>query len=379
MEKNMAELFTTPPVPETDENKVSAGNSVTGSLYDNAEILRAAEQKKSEKLVKSYRFMTICALIISLVLAVCLIITSIGWLKEEGRVVTNVETVEVIKEVEVPAYTVIDPYNDYSHRLSEDSFLLNDSSYGPIWMPALADVPKTTHTPELFALDQETGIMSYNDLSVRTYRGIDVSNYQGDIDWKKVRDSGVEFAIIRCGFRGYVTGSVNEDASFKKNIKEAKEAGIDVGIYFFSQALTTEEALEEAEFCLEAVKGYDLEYPIYYDWEVVNDKDGDTPRTAYIQPQDLTANALAFAERIRLGGYTPGIYTNKKTAVWKYDLSRLNGIDIWLAEYSDTPSYFYDYGMWQYSSKGSVEGIIGNVDMNICFTDFAERDNVSAE
>lgn len=380
MEESMAEAFTSPPVAETDEIKnVKEQNDIINSVLESTEKFRAAAERKNAELIKAYRTMIVAMLIVTIALSSALIVTAIGWTKEQGTIVPQVETVEVIKEIEVPEYKVIDPYNEYSHRLSEDSFLLNDSSYGPIWMPALADVPKSSHDPELFVKDEATGVMSYNDDSVKTFRGIDVSNYQGDIDWKKVKESGVDFAIIRCGFRGYVSGSMNEDATFKKNIKEAKAAGVDVGLYFFSQALTTEEALEEAEFCLEAVKGYELEYPIYYDWEVVHDKDGDTPRTAYIQPEDLTANALAFAERIRLGGYTPGIYTNKKTAVWKYDLSRLNGLDIWLAEYSDSPSYFYDYGMWQYSSKGSVPGIVGNVDMNICFTDFSERENADID
>lgn len=376
----MADIYSAPPVPQTDEvNEQPTTNNTLDQILENTELIRTANDRKTADMIKLFRNITIAMAIICAALSVCLVVTCIGWLKEEGKVKTQVETVEVIKEVEVPAYKVIDPYNDYSHRLSEDSFLLNDSSYGPIWMPALADVPKSSHSPELFVKDEATGVISYADESVTTFRGIDVSTYQGNIDWEEVKAAGVDFAIIRCGFRGYVTGSVNEDANFKKNLKEAKAAGVDVGIYFFSQATDTEEALEEAEFCLEAVKGYELEYPIYYDWEVVHDKDGDTPRTAYIQPEDLTANALVFAERIRQEGYTPGIYTNKKTAVWKYDLSRLGGIDIWLAEYSDTPTYFYDYGMWQYSSKGSVPGIVGNVDMNICFTDFSARENVTLD
>lgn len=151
MEESMAEIFTTPPVPETEvRTQQPANNNSTDSLYDNAEIIRAAEQKKINNIMKAYRSMTVCMLIISIALAICLIVTSVGWLREEGKTVTNVETVEVIKEVEVPAYKVIDPYNDYSHRLSEDGFLLNDSSYGPIWMPALADVPKSSYDPDLF-------------------------------------------------------------------------------------------------------------------------------------------------------------------------------------------------------------------------------------
>lgn len=338
-----------------------------------AEMYEQAEERRTTLVLKNNKTVILSLIGVIALLSVAIAVLAIGWYHEQGTIVPTfeMETVEVIKEIEVPAYTVIDPSNEYSHELSDDSFLLNDSNYGPIWMPALSSVPKCSYTPELFEVDLSTGFMSYLDDGVKSYMGIDVSVYQGEIDWKKVKEAGIDFVIIRCGFRGYVSGTVNEDANFKANLKGAKNADLKVGIYFFSQALNVEEALEEAEFCLRLVEGYDLEYPIIYDWEVVIDKDGDTPRTAYIQPDVLTNNALVFAERVRLEGYTPAIYANKKTAIWKYDLSRLDGIDIWLAEYSDSPTYFYDFAMWQYSSKGKVPGISGNVDMNISFKDFS--------
>ncbi len=359
-------------IPNESINHASALEEVT-------EMYRKAAEKRSGELIKSYKAISaiLCGVII--VLAVTIGVLAFGWYHEQGTIVPTVETVEVIKEVEVTKFTAIDPSNEYSHELSPDSFLLNDSSYGPIWMPALANVPKNSYDPEKFIKDPDTGIVTYADENVKTYRGIDVSVYQGDIDWDKVKESGVDYVIIRCGYRGYVVGSVNEDANFRRNLEGAKAAGLAVGVYFFSQAVDVDEALEEAEFCIELLDGCELEYPVFYDWEVVIDKDGDTPRTAYIQPDDLTNNALVFAERIRYAGYTPAIYTNKKTAVWKYDLSRLEGIDIWLAEYNETPSFFYDFAMWQYSSKGSVPGISGNVDMNISFKDFSAARSSEAE
>lgn len=359
---------------EAREKLSESGDSGSmAALSRIAEMYEQAEERRTTLVLRNYKTMILSLIGVIALLSVAIAVLAIGWYHEQGTIVPTfeMETVEVIKEIEVPAYTVIDPANEYSHELSDDSFLLNDSNYGPIWMPALSSVPKCSYSPELFEVNPDTGFMSYLDDGVKSYMGIDVSIYQGEIDWKKVKEAGVDFVIIRCGFRGYVTGTVNEDANFKANLKGAKNAGLKVGIYFFSQALNVEEALEEAEFCLRLVEGYDLEYPIIYDWEVVIDKDGDTPRTAYIQPDVLTNNALVFAERVRLGGYTPAIYANKKTAIWKYDLSRLEGIDIWLAEYSDSPTYFYDFAMWQYSSKGKVPGISGNVDMNISFKDFS--------
>lgn len=343
------------------------GSGAAAALAELSESYRRESERKSGQLIKSYRWMIITLLIVVALLAAAVAIVAVGWMKEQGTVVTQVEQVEVIKEVEVERYIAIDPSEEYSHELSDDSFLLYDSSYGPIWMPALEAVPRCSYDRSLFEKDSDTGYMTYNDDSIKTRRGIDVSIYQGDIDWHRVKESGVDFAIIRLGFRGYVTGTVNEDANFRRNLEGAKEAGIDVGVYFFSQATDAEEALEEAEFCLELLDGTELEYPIFYDWEVVIDKDGDTPRTSDIQPEVLTNNLLVFCERVRLAGYTPGVYANKKTAIWKYDLSRLGDVEFWLAEYSDCPEYYYDFAIWQYSSKGSVPGIEGNVDLNIGF------------
>ena len=255
--------------PEKQELSIpSESINHAAALEEVTEMYRKSAEKRSGELIKGYKTITavLCGVII--VLAVTIGVLAFGWYHEQGTIVPTVETVEVIKEIEVPKFTAIDPSNEYSHELSPDSFLLNDSSYGPIWMPALASVPRNNYDAEKFIKDPDTGIVSYADDSVKTYRGIDVSVYQGDIDWDKVKASGVDYVIIRCGFRGYVTGSVNEDANFKRNIEGAKKAGLQVGVYFFSQALTVDEALEEAEFCIELLDGCELEYPVFYDWEV---------------------------------------------------------------------------------------------------------------
>lgn len=322
-------------------------------------------------LARSYRNVAFALLGITALLSVGIVILAIGWGNAQGKVTHEVDVVEIIKEVEVPAYTVIDPRNEYSHEISPDSYLLSDTNYGPIWMPALAGVSKNDYANEFFIKDEETGYLTYDDGIHKTIAGVDVSKYQGDIDWEAVKDAGFEFVIIRCAYRGYVTGALNADEGFIENVEGALNAGLKVGVYVFSQAIDVEEALEEAEFVVDLIKDYDITYPVVYDWEVVIDEDGDTPRTKYITPDQLTNNALVFCERVALEGYTPMVYANKKTAVWKYDLSRMQHIDIWFAEYSDTPTYFYDFEMWQYSSKGSVPGIKGNVDLNISFKDYS--------
>lgn len=340
------------------------------------ELSKRTEQSRSNReqsMIKGFAAALCISGIAVILLAVALIVAAIGWSRAQGVIVPEVIEVEKEIVIEVPEFMILDPSVDYERRLSGEMIKLNDSTYGPIWVPVIGSVPKNEYLAENFVADEETGYMQY--LGSEEYMaGIDVSVYQGDIDWRAVKDAGFEFVIMRCGNRGYVTGLMVEDANFKKNIRGALDAGLQVGVYFFSQALTTEEALDEANFIIDLLDGYDITFPVAYDWEVVIDPDGDTARTAYIDPDQLTNNFLVFAQRLELEGYTPVVYSNKKTAIWKYDLARLNGYDIWYAEYNDTPSLPYKWEIWQYSSKGSVPGIKGNVDLNICFKDYgAER------
>ena len=357
------------PMIDTEKNVLTESKPEEANAIER--LAQKTEVTRDSILAKSYRSVMIGLLVLALILAIGVIFLALGWSNAQGVVTHEVDVVEIEKIVEVPAFTVIDPRNEYSHETSPDSYLLSDTNYGPIWMPALASVKRNEYNNELFIKDEETGYITYDDGTYKTVAGIDISKYQNNVDWDAVKDSGFEFVIIRCAYRGYVTGSLNADEAFDENIKGALKAGLKVGVYVFSQAMDVEEALEEAEFVIDLIKDYKIEYPVVYDWEVVIDDDGDTARTKYITPDQLTNNALVFCERIALEGYTPMVYANKKTAVWKYDLSRMNHIDIWFAEYSDTPSYFYDFAMWQYSSKGSVPGIKGNVDLNISFKDYS--------
>ncbi|MCD8346077.1 MAG: glycoside hydrolase family 25 protein [Oscillospiraceae bacterium] len=361
-EKAIAEITGAPVEQKTEFSGQEVPQNTPNEML---EMYRSANEWKNASEVKTYKTIlgVMCAVVA--LLAVAVVIVSAGWITEQGIVVTQIETVEI--PTVVTEYIAIDPTSEYDHELGEDTFTLSDSNYGTILMYALQNVGKNEYDEECFTLDKETGYITYDDGETYSIMGIDVSVYQGDIDWDAVKEAGVEFAIIRCGYRGYVTGTVNEDANFRANIKGATDAGIKVGVYFFSQALTVEEALEEAEFCLDLVDGYELDYPIFFDWEVVIDADGDTARTAYIDPQQLTDNFLTFAQRVEIDGYTAGIYANKKTAVWKYDLSRVDDYMMWFAGYSETPTLYYDLQMWQYSSSGTVDGISGSVDLNIAF------------
>ena len=196
-----------------------------------------------------------------------------------------------------------------------------------------------------------------------TIPGIDVSYYQGDIDWQKVKDSGIEFVIIRLGYRGYgKEGKIVEDKNFRKNIQGALDADLKVGIYFFSQSVNVEEALEEAEYVLKNIKGYDITMPVVYDWEYVSAE----ARTAHMDRRTLTDCYLAFCGKIAEAGYTPMPYFNWNQSTQLMNLWELEEYPFWLALYSSSRmNYPYRVEMWQYTSTGSVPGINGNVDINV--------------
>ena len=190
--------------------------------------------------------------------------------------------------------------------------------------------------------------------------GIDVSKWNGSIDWNKVKNSGINYVIIRCGYRGSTTGALIEDPTFRKNIKGATAAGLKVGIYFFTQATNEVEAVEEASMTLSLISGYKISYPVFLDVE------GSGGRGDAIDAATRTKVINAYCQTIRNSGYTPGVYANKTWLEKRFSPSAISA-KIWLAQYATKPSYGGGYQMWQYTSKGKVNGIGGNVDMNLSY------------
>lgn len=193
-------------------------------------------------------------------------------------------------------------------------------------------------------------------------KGVDVSKYQGNIDWNQVKASGIEFAIIRVGYRGYGTGVLVEDSTFRQNIKGATAAGLKVGLYFYSQAINETEAVEEASMVISLCQGYNISYPIYFDTEKVA---GDTGRADNISRAQRTANAVAFCETIRNSGYKAGVYSYASWFYNQLNMASLSPYSIWIAQYRNELSFDYSYDIWQYSSTGSVPGIPKPTDMNV--------------
>ncbi|MBP3218789.1 MAG: glycoside hydrolase family 25 protein [Lachnospiraceae bacterium] len=220
--------------------------------------------------------------------------------------------------------------------------------------------------PAATLLNTNTQFYSYKDegSTITTAVGIDVSEYQGSVDYKKVRDAGIQFVIIRIGYQGYETGRMVVDKTFYRNYLDAHEAGLPVGVYFFSQAVDIEEARRAAGFVLATLDGIEPELPIVYDYEVHH---ADTARASDLSQYSATASALAFCEVIRNAGHTPMIYMNDQAAYGKYDLDEFSNIPVWYASYVKAPELPCGFTCWQYSCTGSVSGVDGDVDLNLLF------------
>lgn len=243
---------------------------------------------------------------------------------------------------------------------------VDDYDFGELWFDKDDPAPKSTFSKEF--LTTEGDFYAYDDgVNVATL-GIDVSEFQGDIDWEAVAGEGMDFAMIRIGRRGYETGNLVEDSAFRTNLAGAKAAGLDVGVYFYSQAITPAEALEEAEFVLDLLDGENLNYPVAFDWEHVKEQ---TSRTHNIYAIDLTSCAKTFCDTIRQGGYVPMLYFYKSLAYYQYDMGELSEYDSWISYPRDTLNFYYDARMWQYSIDGGIFGISGIVDLDLCFRPYS--------
>ena len=229
------------------------------------------------------------------------------------------------------------------------------------------DLKLTELDPTCFYTNVD-GIMEYSvDGQVLSYKGIDVSSYQGDIDWASVAADGVDFAIIRTTLRGYGTGRLVEDETFEDNIQGAMAAGIHVGAYVFSQAINEEEVIEEAQSAIDKLSPYVTGVPIVIDVERISGGDG---RMDDLTPAERTDLILKFCEVVSNAGYKPYIYYNTEMSILYVDIARLEGIPKWYASYSSDFFYPYDIDILQYSATGRVAGISGDVDMDICFRPF---------
>lgn len=256
----------------------------------------------------------------------------------------------------------------FRELFTEDVVVYADGKYH--FFPISDSLKKHNYVYENFIENDNEIVYIDESKKIVSAKGIDVSRHQGEINWNMVPEDNISYAFIRAGYRGNSEGKLIEDEYFKDNIEGALDHDIDVGIYFFTQALTEEEAVEEAEFVLGLIEDYEVTYPVVLDLEEVAD---DSARTSEMTKEEYTKAAVAFCETVRKAGYTPMIYGNLKTFMIMLDMEQIEEYDKWFAHY-DTIFYFpYDFTIWQYSSNGSVEGIGGNVDMNVCLKDYSHK------
>ncbi|MBR0420114.1 MAG: glycoside hydrolase family 25 protein [Erysipelotrichaceae bacterium] len=240
--------------------------------------------------------------------------------------------------------------------------------------PMIEDIPEEIIEVDYKKIEDRNGKYYYEDDHFSSSFGIDVSTFQNKIDWKKVKDEGVEFAYIRIGRRGATTGLLYPDDMFEENYKGARDNGIKVGIYFFSQAISEKEAIEEADYLLSLLGDKKIDFPIVYDCEEVY-LDDETSRTSKTTKEQFTKNALAFIKRLEEKGYSCMIYTYQYWADNYYDMEQLKEYPLWYAQYDvKEPDFSYPVTIWQYSHSGTINGIEGSADLDIMFIRKDEAD-----
>ncbi len=236
------------------------------------------------------------------------------------------------------------------------SLLLRENA--PVTIETTPGIPVASNEYEEEKYYREEGLLRYEGAHMV---GIDVSAHQGVVDWEAVSQSGIEFVILRAGYRGSSQGLLYEDETFQKNFKAARKAGLKIGVYFFSQARDIREADEEGEFLAEILDGEKLDLPVFYDWELVDS----SSRIPDLYEIPMTECTLAFCQRMEREGYEAGVYFNQSFGYYHLDMSQLQDYTLWLAEYNEIPGFDYHFHLVQYTDKGKVEGIETAVDLNL--------------
>lgn len=255
--------------------------------------------------------------------------------------------------------------NDTKESIEPSTIIQNDPHLGEVVIPSVENIEINKYDNNNFAKD-ENGFMVYTENGVVTSSiGLDLSELQGNVDFYALKEQNIEFVILRIGGRGYgQAGTLYADSRFDEYYQGAKNAGLKVGAYFFSQATSKEEAKAEAEYALSLLNGRALDFPLAYDWEIMEGVSD--ARTNGMDKNVITDCAVAFCETVKSAGYKPLIYINTSLIYQTYDVEKIKDYDLWHAEYTDTPSLYYDFTIWQYSNQGQVDGINTNVDLNIC-------------
>lgn len=222
-------------------------------------------------------------------------------------------------------------------------------------------------------IEEKAGLKRYMENGKKvSYVGADISKQDGSINFAGLKAAGVDYVMIRLGSRGYSTGQISLDENFVENIEGAIAEGLDVGVYFYSQAINQDEAVQEANFVIQHLEPYrgSIKYPVAFDMEFVAN---DEARIDGLSREDRTTIAVTFLESVKAAGYIPMFYGNKEWLIKEIDLAKLQSYDVWLAQDADIPDYPYQYAMWQYTTTGVVNGVKGDANLSICFIGYSQR------
>lgn len=248
---------------------------------------------------------------------------------------------------------------------------VNDMYDGNTTIPYFEGAAANSYQPDNFV--EDNGVVRYTGGD--SFVGINVSSKAGDIDWQQVKDSDVDYAMIRAAYRETVKGRIIPDANFDKNMQGAIDAGLPVGVYFYSKAVTDAEAEAEAKYVLESIRGkYSIKYPIAFYWEYDLKDDGtqdESSRTIRCNGDQVTGFIDTFCGVVKTAGFTPCYYANKSMVYNRLDLTRLSGYDMWYAEFRSPPSLYYDFKIWQYTKEGEVPGISVKVPVSLSLKNYA--------
>lgn len=230
----------------------------------------------------------------------------------------------------------------------------------------VSQVPRNDYVTSNFYIDDDSDFMYYHNSNGERISkiAIDISAYQTDLNWEAIKAAGVDVAMVRLGYRGYSNGKLVQDKMFEEHVNAALEAGLQVGVYFFTQGLNAEEGEQEARFVLDAISGYDIRGPIVIDTEKL---EADGARTLEMNADARTDVVVSFCDTVINAGHIAMIYSNRNWYVQSLDMTRLGAYKLWVAHYTNEPDFPYNYGGWQYTDQGNIPGLDCNVDLNVWF------------
>jgi GH25 family lysozyme M1 (1,4-beta-N-acetylmuramidase) len=320
--------------------------------------MREIDRKKQLEKRMKYAVCIIIGIMIGIIVGICIGVEHNKTTRSKPTLYT-----EVTYGVELPPGELANLiYENYWNYIKQSYIIVGDDRETCQLYKISSKVARHNYDLERFQMDDD-GYMRYSDDNIKKAKlGIDVSGHQGTIDWDQVKEAGIQFAMIRLGYRGYTQGGLALDDNYVTNIETALESKMPVGVYFYTQAVSYEEGVEEAQYVLKNIADYKISYPVVIDTEKM---EADGARANDISNEERTDAIVGFCDTIKDAGYTPMIYANRNWYAQNLDMDRLGDYQLWLAQYSNVPDFPYLFTGWQYTSEGSVPGISGSVDIDV--------------